>query len=168
MLIAHAPAGYVALRLFNKFKKENISYFKYGFIFSIWPDLDLLYFYLIDKKKTLHHFYFPHMPIFLLLSCCFIPVLRKFKIGKKKLNCCYLFLINWFVHLVLDTTTGGIGWLFPFNNNLLFLIKIPANYSHWIISFVLHWSFLLEISIIMWAVILFLKGNRKNNIMVGG
>ncbi|MGF7059513.1 metal-dependent hydrolase [Brassicibacter mesophilus] len=160
MLIAHAPAGYVVLRLFNKIKKENISYFKYGILFSIWPDFDLLYFYLIDNKSSLHHFYFPHIPLFAFICCFLVIVLKKLKVDKRAINIYYLFLINWFIHLALDTVTGGINWLYPINNKLFVFIKIPANYQHWIISFVLHWSFLFEISIVIWAVILFLK--RKN------
>lgn len=168
MLIAHAPAVYVVLRLFNKYKKQNISYLKYGFIFSLWPDLDLLYFYLFDNRNTLHHFYFPHIPLFLLLSCCFIPVLKRFNITKRNLHLYYLFLINWFIHLILDTVSGGVSWLYPFSNKLLVLIKIPANYSHWIISFVLHWSFLIEMSIVMCGIILFFRKLRENRIMGEG
>lgn len=160
MLIAHASAGYIVTKSFNKIKKDNISYLKYGLIFSILPDLDLLYFYLIDNKNTLHHFYFPHIPAFLLLGCLLIPVLKQLKITSKIINIYSLFLINWFVHLVLDTITGGINWLFPFSERLFFLIQIPAKYPHWILSFIFHWSFLIEIGIIIWSIILFLKGNR--------
>lgn len=165
MLIAHAPAGYITLKLFNKLKGEEIPYIKYGLIFSLWPDLDLLYFYLIDKKSTLHHFYFPHIPAFLLLACCLIPVLKAFKISSNRLNIYYLFLINWFVHLILDTVSGGINWLYPFSDKLWVLINIPANYSHWIISFVLHWSFLIEISIVALSGYLVYKGSRSKSLL---
>jgi inner membrane protein len=161
MLIAHIPAGYIVSKKFNDIKKEKISFLKYGLIFSIWPDLDLIYFYLIDEKKHLHHMYFPHLPLFLLISFAIIIVIKKLNILKKGENLCYLFLINWFVHLVLDTITGGISWLYPFSKKLYVFIKIPPTYSSWITSFVLHWSFIIEIMITVYSCILLFRQEKK-------
>jgi len=160
MLISHIPAGYIVTKKYNNIKKEEISFLKYGLIFSIWPDLDLFYFYLIDKRKSLHHLYFPHVPLFLIISFALIIVIKKLKLSQRIENIYYLFLLNWFVHLMLDTVTGGISYLYPLDKKLFYLIKIPPAYSNWITSFVLHWSFIIEIMIIIYALFLLFKERK--------
>jgi inner membrane protein len=54
------------------------------------------------------------------------------------------------LHLCLDTIGGGIMWAAPFNDHLYTLVTVPPTQSHWIASFILHWTFLLEL--IIWSV----------------
>lgn len=157
MLIAHAPAGYIVNRTFNKARNQNISFLKFGLIFSLWPDLDLIYFYFFDKKATFHHLYFAHLPFALLICLLLVIPFKHLKVFQRIKNYYYLFLINWFVHLILDTFTGGIAWLYPLSNKVFTLIVVPAVYSHWIISFILHWSFVIEIIIVFIAFSLALR-----------
>ena len=42
-------------------------------------------------------------------------------------------------------------WLWPFSDRLITLAVVPARYDHWVISFILHWSFLAEIAITLLA-----------------
>jgi len=72
-----------------------------------------------------------------------------------------LFFVNWLLHLVLDTFTERIFWLYPLSNHSFQLIEIPAMYSHWILSFVLHWSFVMELAIITLALILFFRTRKR-------
>ena len=162
MLIAHAPTGYIINHAYNKVSRKEISFVKFGLIFSVWPDFDLIYFYLLDKSSTFHHLYFTHLPI-VWMACVILALpLKNLKSNEKIKDLYYLLLINWFVHLVLDTVTGGIAWFYPFNSEIFKLIEIPATYSNWIFSFILHWSFLIELFITIYAISLGLK-NKKSN-----
>ena len=126
MLVAHAPAGYIIAK---KMKNKEKSLIIASMIFAVLPDVDLIYYYLFDKTKTFHHLYFTHLPIVLLGSFLVLQMLLmmlpKDGFEKKFKPYFYLFYINWFVHLLLDTVTGGIAWLYPFNAEVIKLIKIP-------------------------------------------
>jgi hypothetical protein len=61
------------------------------------------------------------------------------------------------LHLVLDTLNGGILWLWPFSDRLITLVTVPATHSHWVLSFLTHWSVLAEIAIILAAAALLLR-----------
>ena len=61
------------------------------------------------------------------------------------------FLSLVFLHLVLDTVSGGIAWLYPYDAGSIVLIDVPARFDWWVWNFILHWSFLPEIAIVFWA-----------------
>ncbi|WEJ09073.1 hypothetical protein [Sinorhizobium prairiense] len=65
MFIAHLPAGYILTHCIAR-KNETIRSraLAVGLIFSVLPDLDLLYFFLGDGRRTPHHDYWTHLPIF--------------------------------------------------------------------------------------------------------
>jgi len=57
MFIAHLPAGYLgglalARRAGAQLRRRVILAFMLG---SVLPDIDMLYFYLLDDGRTLHH-----------------------------------------------------------------------------------------------------------------
>ena len=166
MLIAHIPAGYITSKVASKtVKKEHTpSLVISSFIFSVWHDLDLIYFYFFDSTKTFHHLYFPHLPIVMITA--FIVTLPLYCLKKFEKFRIYhiLFFVNWLIHLILDTFTGGIAWLYPFNNEIFLFIDIPANFNHWIISFILHWSFVIELVFVAVALILFLKTVKRRQV----
>ena len=155
MLIAHLPAGYLTSRFIADktatTAKEARIILACGLFASILPDLDLFYFYLIDNQQTLHHSYWPHIPFFWLVIFPFAYFATK-KWRILKLATLTIFA-NLFVHFLLDTVAGGIHWAYPIKKDLYHLITIPSQYSHWIINFVLHWSFSFEILIISIAVV---------------
>ena len=155
MLIAHMPAGYIVSKIANK--KTSSLYTICGLIFSVWPDLDLFYYYFFDKTGTFHHTYFTHLPFVAVISFLIMFSLTFIKGLKKHCPYYWLFYINWGVHLVCDTFTGGIAWLYPFNDMLFTIINIPPISPNWVISFIFHWSFTIEIAIVIWAVVLFSK-----------
>jgi inner membrane protein len=66
MLIAHAPAGYIIAKTLNK--RSSAAFVICSLIFSIWPDIDLLYYYLFEYGKVFHHTYFPHLPIVMVIT----------------------------------------------------------------------------------------------------
>ena len=70
MFIAHLPAGYLLTRfVVVKRGMAHIPSFQYrtfmalGLIGSLLPDVDMLYFYLIDNRQHLHHGYWTHIPL---------------------------------------------------------------------------------------------------------
>jgi len=137
-------------------------------VFSVLPDLGLIYFYFFNSTIS-HRQFFPHLPIVMLATLIITIPLYRLKFFEKMRVYYVIFFVNWFVHLVIDTFTERIHWLYPFRDEGIMLIEIPARYSHWIISFVLHWSFLLELAIIAVALALLFRTMKhkraaKNNI----
>jgi hypothetical protein len=65
--------------------------------------------------------------------------------------------MSWALHFVLDTFTGGIVWLYPFNGNTFMFFTVPPISQSWVVSFVFHWTFLIEISIVVLAAAIFVK-----------
>ncbi|WP_082070799.1 metal-dependent hydrolase [Gynuella sunshinyii] len=155
MFIAHMPAGYLVSRLIADktatTAKESRIILAFGLFASILPDLDLFYFYLVDNRQTLHHSYWTHIPLYWLALFPFAYFATN-KWRTPKLTTLTIFA-NLFVHLMLDTVTGGIHWGYPITNSSYHLITVPSQYSHWTLNFVFHWSFLFEILIISAAAV---------------
>jgi inner membrane protein len=59
------------------------------------------------------------------------------------------------LHTLLDTMAAPNYWLMPFHARDFEPVTVPAVYSNWIWSFVLHWTFALEITICPTARLLF-------------
>ena len=154
MLIAHIPSGYLVAKAFKQEKKSVVVS---SVIFSIWPDLGLIYFYFFETSGMIHRQYFPHLPIVMVTAFVVTLPLYYTKFFEKLRIYYLLFFANWLVHLLLDTYTERIFWLYPLSAHGLRLIEIPAVFSHWIISMVLHWSFVVELAIVAFALVLFLR-----------
>jgi inner membrane protein len=54
--------------------------------------------------------------------------------------------------MLLDSIVGDIWWFAPFVDKSFALFTVPALYHPWWLNFVLHWTFLLELLILLWAV----------------
>jgi len=156
MLIAHIPSGYIVAKAFKQEKKPIVIS---SLIFSMWPDLGLVYFYLFDSS-IIHRHFFPHLPIIMASAFLVTLPLYYMKFFEKMKIYYVLFFVNWLVHMILDSFTERIFWLYPLSNHGFQLIEIPAVFSHWIISFVLHWSFVVELAIVSFALILFLRAAK--------
>lgn len=160
MLIGHLPVGYIV----TKGLQRKLRFHRYrwvGLLASILPDLDIIYFYLFDARQHLHHSYWTHIPFYwFALAAIFFTgcaLLRKtdwMKVGT-------LFFINIFFHLLADTIVGKIQWLYPFSSVSYAFFEVPARYSWWIWNFVFHWTFLFEIIVIIWAVLLLINRRTK-------
>ena len=72
-----------------------------------------------------------------------------------------VFLASIFVHLALDSMVGAISWLWPWDNRPFSFFEVPATRSHWVWSFMLHWTFLAEVAIWLAAATLFFRGRRR-------
>jgi inner membrane protein len=160
MITAHAPSGYIVSRLLlKKFCARKISATQFilsGVIGALTPDLDIIYFYLVDHRHH-HHTYFPHWPILwfalLLISCAWLH-LRK---TSHAAALAFIFSISGMLHMMLDSIVGDIWWFAPFVDKPFSLFTVHALYKPWWLNFLLHWSFALEIAIWMWAIFLYKK-----------
>jgi inner membrane protein len=158
MIIGHLPAGYITSKLlFPYFEKYSVSYkgfFFWGMFGSVAPDLDMFYFYFIDHRQHHHHTYFTHYPIvwFSLLTASLLWL----RLAPKNPNpsLAIIFTLGGFIHMLLDTIVGDIWWFAPFYNKPFALATVPAIYHPWWLNFFLHWSFGLEILVIIWAIYL--------------
>ena len=148
MLTAHLPSGYILARLIHAGPPLLIPAAMTGAVF---PDLDMLAFYFWDHGRIHHHRYWVHIPFFWAALAIFtLPLLyrtRYFYTG-------IVFLSAIFLHLALDSISGGIMWGAPFNDTLYTIVTVPSAYDHWITSFLLHWTILFEVMI--WAVAAYL------------
>lgn len=154
MFIAHLPAGYLlgkaASRHLNLKTKQLIVWASVG---SILPDADMFYFYLLDNQSTHHRHYLSHWPITWITLLAFSVILSRWRprLGVTSLG----LSIGGLSHMVLDTLAAPILWLAPFSKLQVELVKIPAIYENYIWSFVLHWTFAIEILICSIAIVIF-------------
>ena len=157
MFLGHLPAGYL-LSTFSVRKWQLSKYaFWSGLLGSVFPDFDLFYFYLIDGRQTLHHEYWMHLPSAWAVIACVGFVLLFVTKKRDWLPIWLLFIVNIFLHLVLDSMAGGVLWMHPFSTRSFQLFFIPSVYGFWVWNFVLHWTFLFEIALIISAVVLFVR-----------
>ena len=128
-----------------------------GVMGALAPDLDLLYFYLIDHRQTHHHQYLTHWPIawvslILIATCCL-----KLANNKAVALMALVFGLGGFLHMILDSVVGDIWWFAPFSNQSFAMFTVPARFHPWWLNFFLHCSFGLELLIVAWAVFLYFK-----------
>ena len=73
-----------------------------------------------------------------------------------------VFGANVMLHLVLDTTAGGIRWLWPASEAEFALSQPSARYTPWYLNFVLHWTFALEVAITLAALVSLARRRRRS------
>ena len=153
MITAHLPAGYLTGRALAAGGPVLAA----AVLGGVFPDLDLIWFYLVDNRAFHHHHYRVHVPAFwLAVAAVTLPALRVLQ--RAWLPPALAFLAAIAVHLVLDTLAGDIKWLWPFSDSFHHLVTVPARHGHWVLNFVLHPVFLAEIAI--WATALWVWRRR--------
>jgi inner membrane protein len=145
-----------------------------GVVGAIAPDIDLLYFHLIDHRQTLHHRYFSHWPLtWLVLTVAAVALNRRTArsaqsprglkgtaalSAARRLRAIFflvlLFCLGGTLHIILDSIVGDVFWFAPFIYKPWSLFAVHGNLHPWWLNFVAHWSFGLEIAICLWAVVL--------------
>ncbi len=145
MFIAHIPVGLGLARIISR-QPLSLSIALGAGFGAIFPDLDLIRFYLLDNHQRHHHDYWTHIPaiwVAIILGWSVICKFLKRPFGKLPL----VFFTAVFSHLVLDTMAGAIEWLWPFSDKGFHLVTVPAAHAKWYISFLRHWTFLVEVFI---------------------
>lgn len=155
MFIGHLPGGYLAFKFLAP--KLPKAAFAAGLVASVIPDLDLLWFYLVDGKAHLHHHYISHRPIVWVLTALVGAALsRKWDFGV----IIAAFGCGGLIHMVLDTIAGSINWLWPFAQWGVPLVVVPSTHDHWVLSFLTHWTFFNELVLVAFALLVFLRVRR--------
>ena len=155
MFIGHLPAGYVACRLlrprFRSLTSER-AYLWWGLAGALAPDLDMFYFYLVDHRRHHHHSYVTHWPV-LWAGALLLAVLwmRRDRVSSGPVLA-FIFSLNAFIHMFLDSIVGDIWWLMPWVDQPFALATVQRLVEPWWLNFALHWSFGLEILVVAWAV----------------
>lgn len=158
MLTAHLPAGYVLGRLWPLKRRAVLGAALVG---SVLPDFDMLWFHLVDDRAFHHHLYLVHKPLFWV--CVGAVTLIALRLTRPRLlPVAAVVFTSILLHLVLDSIGGGIAWLWPVSDRLFSLVSIPATRSHWVWSFVFHWTFLAELAIWAGAIALFVFARRAD------
>lgn len=151
MLTAHLPSGYILGRVWPQ---KVSALMPVALLGAVIPDFDMIWFHFVDNGVIHHHRYWVHIPVFwLAVAVVALPVAWWFGV----IRTAVVFFAAVFMHLLLDTISGGILWRAPFSDHLFALVEVPANYSHWIISFMLHWTFLAEILVWIAAITLWFR-----------
>ncbi|NHQ85075.1 metal-dependent hydrolase [Iodobacter sp. HSC-16F04] len=166
MFIAHIPSGYIyAVSILKKIKNTTIPahlIFLSAVSGAILPDLDLIYFYLIDHRQTHHHKYITHWPL-LWISLAVISYALYACSSQKKLGfLSFIACTSCILHMILDTVVGDIWWFFPFIDQPFALFTVTALYKPWWLNFILHWSFALELVICSLAICIYIKRTKNN------
>lgn len=156
MFVAHLPAAYLFGKARAKLNKaEATTIVVWTSLGGILPDFDMLYFHLIDNQNTHHRHYASHWPLtwvsVILLSLLITPIHQRLGLITRSLG------IGGLLHMLLDTIAAPVLWLAPFSQTKIELITIPAVYDNYIWSFILHWTFALEIIICIVAAVVFTK-----------
>jgi membrane-bound metal-dependent hydrolase YbcI (DUF457 family) len=148
VFIAHLPAGYLVTRAIAR-RRPTAAELALGLFGSIAPDLDLLYFYTIDRQQQLHHSYWTHTPFYWLLIALALGSLALYRPVRRRATDVLKYLLpGVLLHLILDSVAAEIRWLYPLCLSGYGLVEVPARYSNWILNFVLHWSFALELMLV--------------------
>lgn len=157
MILAHLPSGYLVGRAFGAQRGPVMAAALAG---SVLPDLDLIWFYGIDGRAFHHHLYWVHMPGFwAMVAAVALPAVRLTmpRLWRPALA----FFAALLVHLILDSIGGGIAWGWPASRDLFALVEVPASRSHWVLSFLTHWTMAPEAAIILAAAVLFLRRKAR-------
>jgi len=166
VFIAHLPAGWLATTaLLRRRAGESLPrrpLLALGLAASVLPDLDLFWFHFVDGRRQVHHAYVTHKPFaWLAVFAAAALVMRMARAGRTAWLALGVFAANVMLHLVLDTTAGGIRWLWPATEAEFALSHPPALHDPWYLNFVLHWTFALELAIALAALVLFAAGRGR-------
>lgn len=154
MIIGHMPAGFLVSYILLRRHRSQSAYMILllaGLFASIAPDLDLFYHHIVDDRQHGHHGYWTHIPIFWLsiYLVLFFPVRHCWKQqGPLSLHVMFFAVMS---HMLLDSVTSGIKWLYPFDNHYYGLWRlwlIPDRHDWWVWNYIWHWTFLYELTIL--------------------
>mgnify|MGYP000875722709 FL=1 len=167
MFIAHAPSGYIlAISLMKRMVSAPVTaraLVIVGIMGALAPDLDMVYFHLIDHRQTHHHKYISHWPIvwfgLTMLPAIWFSHARQSKWAALSL----VFCLGGILHVVLDSLVGDIWWFAPFLDQPYALFSVPIKFQPWWLNFILHWSFAVELAICIWALLIY-RGRSQNQL----
>ena len=142
MIIGHLPAGYLAaVMVALKFRSRAL--FAGIVVGALLPDIDMLWFLLVDSTVH-HHHLITHRPVVWISLLLLAIALRSPALIGVGLGA-----------MLLDTTLGQIAWAWPLSDHTTTLIEVQPTHDHWLKSFMAHWTFRVEIALLALALITF-------------
>ena len=156
MLTAHLPSGYLIGRLAEK-RWSGDHVLTAALVGAVLPDLDMFYFHFVDLGRTHHHMFVSHWPLAWLAVGAPVIALLHYMHAIAQRNIAIALFGAVMLHLCLDSIAAPIFWLMPIMEGRVKLVSVPANYSHWIISYLLHWTFALELAIWLAAILAYMR-----------
>lgn len=147
MFIAHLPAGYLLSQTHPTLKRHRF----WVMAGAVLPDLDMLYFAFIDAGSTHHHSYLTHRPA--LWACGVVLALMLHRHGAARRLLAQS--LGALLHMLLDSVVGAINWGWPAWTFSAPLVVVPARYDWWVMSFLTHWTFAVELVICLSAACLY-------------
>ncbi|PTX55981.1 LexA-binding, inner membrane-associated putative hydrolase [Litoreibacter ponti] len=156
MITAHLPFGYLLGRAAQRYTPPHPWVMPAALIGAVLPDFDLLWFYFVDGRAFHHHLYWVHMPLFwVAVGAVTLPLVRMFQ--RPLLPVARTFFAALLTHCLLDTVGGDIAWFWPFSDRQFSLVTVEPTHSHFILSYLNHWTFSLELCIWAGAIFLFFR-----------
>ena len=166
MLIAHLPASWLLTRKMMQLPGLSFDHhfqrplMTAGLVAGLLPDLDLLYFFLIDHRRHLHHDYLTHLPLFWTLLFVIAFAICTIARSRRLFNLSLVIYANLMLHMLLDTVVGKIKWGWPLSDHAFYFFEVPARFTPWILNFVLHWTLGLELVLVALAVWGYTQDNK--------
>lgn len=155
-ITGHLSGAYLALKPFQRHLPRHL--FAAGLVGGVLPDIDMLWFHFVDHGAFHHHEYLTHRPLLWVIVLLTGAVLCRME---RTLGLTVLILgVGGLVHMALDTIAGAIAWGWPLDHTPNTLVVVQATHSHWILSFLNHWTF--QVEILMTTVALFLLWRSKS------
>ncbi len=164
MFIAHLPAAYIALRILTARRPTSRPVAVATLVGGIAPDVDLLWFYLVDARRHHHHDDLSHRPALWSGALAITLALSRRNARARPLAALAAAAL---LHLALDSVMGRIAWAWPLSDVAQPLVTVPAQHPYWQINFLTHWSFGIEIAICMMAVILLAQKEKPRDTSPG-
>ena len=150
MFIAHLPAGYILSRVHPALRRNRL----WIMLGATVPDADLLVAIFVHHGTVHHHSYLSHRPAFWLALCLLGLLLGRYRFAKPLAA----LGLGGLLHVSLDSVAGAIAWGWPLSAHVVPLVVVPATQDWWVMSFVLHWTFVVEVLICSTTLILWWRG----------
>ncbi|WP_415403878.1 metal-dependent hydrolase [Tateyamaria sp. SN3-11] len=152
--MGHLPAGYLAAcSLERSFTRDTVIWWAM-LAGAVLLDIDMFWFALVDQGTVHHHTYPTHNPALWAVTALFgLAVSSRLLTGLGA---------GAVLHVALDSIAGAVTWGFAEVSWTGPLVEVPATQSHWILSFLLHWTFAVELVICCMALVVFWRRRRRS------
>lgn len=159
MIIGHLPSAYLVFKIGSP-RGLSSAVFLVGMAGALFPDIDFLWFYFVDNRGHHHHEYLTHRPaIWLGLLIVFFVFTRLTvnRLGLLGVSFCAGAL----THMAFDSIVGKIFWLWPLYDYSVTLVTVQATHSHFMLSFLAHWTFKVELAVTAIAGAVFIRSRYR-------
>ena len=165
MMVAHLPAGYLltagALSSTGADKQPRARLlFAIGLIASVAPDVDGLLWAgvkLTGRPVPHHHAYPTHWPLVWLMLVLVVAVVAVVLKNRTALGGAAVAGLNLALHGVLDSVASPMAWGAPFSDATWEMVRVPPTHGDkWVLSMLDHWTFGLEVGLVVLAAVVLL------------